>query len=79
MGYEGEKGVIITNIHKDSPAHKAGLNKGDLIVEVQHKPVTGIDDFQQAILNIPRGEDILMFIKHQNGTSRFVVLEKQDK
>ena len=79
LGYEGEKGVIITNIHKGSPAHKAGLNKGDLIVEVQHKSVTDIDDFQQAILNIPRGEDILMFTKHQNGTSRFVVLEKQDK
>jgi serine protease Do len=79
LGYEGEKGVIITNIHKDSPAHKAGLIKDDLIIEVEHKPVAGIDDFQQAILNIPRGEDILIFIKRRDGTSRFVVLEMQDK
>ena len=39
FGYEGEKGVIITEIQKESPAFKAGLNKGDLIIEVQHKPV----------------------------------------
>jgi serine protease Do len=79
LGYEGEKGVIITNIQKGSPAHTAGLSKGDLIVEIQHKPIANVDDFQQAILNIHGREDILMFIKHQNGASRFVVIEKQDK
>jgi serine protease Do len=79
LGYEGEKGIIITNIQKGSPAHTAGLSKGDLIVEIQHKPIANVDDFQQAISNIHGREDILMFIKHQNGTSRFVVIEKQDK
>lgn len=79
LGYEGEKGVIITNIQKDSPAHKAGLIKGDLIIEVQHIPVAGVDDFQHAILNIPQGEDILLYIKRQDGSSRFVVLEMQEK
>jgi serine protease Do len=79
LGYEEERGVIITNIQKSSPAHTAGLSKGDLIVEIQHKPVTNVDDFQQTILNTHGGEDILMFIKHQNGTSMFVVIEKQDE
>ncbi len=79
LGYEEEKGVIITNIQKGSPAHTAGLSKGDLIVEIQHKPIANVDDFQQTILNIHGGEDILMFIKHQNGTSMFVVIEKQDE
>ncbi len=79
LGYEEEKGVIITNIQKGSPAHEAGLSKGDLIIELQHKPVVDTDDFKQAILNIPREEDILMFIKDKNGTARYVVLENQDK
>lgn len=79
LEYEGEKGVIITNIQKGSPAHTAGLSKGDLIVEIQHKPIADVDDFQQTILNIHGGEDILMFIKHQNGISRFVVIEKRDE
>ncbi len=75
MGYEGEKGVIITNIKADSPAFKAGLVVGDLIVEIQHKTVANVDDFLQVILDINREDEILVFIKRQNGTSRFVVLK----
>ncbi len=77
LGYVGEEGLIITNIQKGSPASKAGLNKGDLIIEVQHKPVTSVDGFQQAILKIQQEEDILMFIKRQNRTSKFIVLNQK--
>ncbi len=77
LGYEGGKGVIITGIQKDSPAFKAGLNKGDLIIEVQHKPVTSIEDLHQAILKIKHEEDILMFIKRQNKSSKFIVLKQK--
>ena len=77
LGYEGEEGVIIKNVQKDSPAFKAGLNKGDLIIEVQHKPVTSVDEFHQAILKIQQEEDILMFIKRQNRTSKFIVLNQK--
>ncbi len=77
LGYEGEEGVIIKNIQKSSTAYKAGLNKGDLIIEVQHKPVTSVDEFHQAILEIQQEEDILMFIKRQNRTSKFIVLNQK--
>ncbi len=77
LGYEGEKGVVITEIYKDSPAFKAGLNKGDLVIEVQHKPVTSIDELHQAILKIEQEEDILMFVKRQNKSSKFIVLKQK--
>ncbi len=77
LGYEGEEGVIVTNIQKGSPASKAGLNKGDLIIEVQHKPVTSVDGFHQAILKLQQEEDILIFIKRQNRTSKFIILKQK--
>ena len=77
LGYEGEKGVIITNVQKGSPASKAGLAKGDLIVEIQHKPVTSSDELYQAILKIQNGEDILIFIKRQDKASKFIVLKQK--
>jgi serine protease Do len=77
LGYEGEEGVIVTNIQKGSPASKAGLNRGDLIIEVQHEPVISVDGFQQAILKIQQEEDILMFIKRQNRTSKFIILNQK--
>ena len=77
LGYDGEEGVIIKNIQKGSPAYKAGLRRGDLIIEVQHKPVISVDEFNQAILKIQQEEDILMFIKRQNRTSKFIVLKQK--
>lgn len=75
LGYEGEKGIVITKIQIDSPAFEASLRKGDLIVEVQHKRIESVIEFQKVVLNILHGEDILMFIKRQNGTSKFVVIK----
>ncbi|MFQ5685184.1 MAG: trypsin-like peptidase domain-containing protein [Candidatus Scalindua sp.] len=77
LGYEGEEGVIIRNIQRDSPAYKAGLEKGDLVIEVQRKPVTSVDGFRQVILKIQQDEDILMFIKRQNRTSKFIILKQK--
>lgn len=77
LGFEDEIGVIITNVQQESPASKAGLTKGDLIVEIQHKPVTCSDELYQAILKIQNEEDILMFIKRPNKASIFIVLKQK--
>ena len=77
LGYKGEKGAILTNIQNGSPAFKAGLRKGDLIIEVQNKPVTSSEDLYQAILKIQNEDDILVFIKRPDKTSKFVVLKQK--
>ena len=77
LRYEDEKGVIVTNVQKGSPASKAGLRKGDLIEEIQHKPVTSIDELYQTILKIQNEEDILMFIKRSGNASKFIVLKQK--
>jgi serine protease Do len=77
LGYEDEKGVIITNVQQGSPASKSGLLKGDLIVEIQHKSVTNSDELYQAILKIQNEEDILMFIKRPDKASKFIVLKQK--
>lgn len=77
LGYKGEKGAIITHIQNESSAYKAGLQKGDLIIEVQNKPVTSSDDLYQAILRIQNEDDILLFIKRPDKTSKFIVLKQK--
>ncbi len=77
LGYKDEKGIIITSIQKGSPASKAGLTPGDLIVEIQHKPVTNSDELYQAILNIENEEDILMFVKRSGKSSKFIILKQK--
>ena len=77
LGYEDEKGVIVTDVQEGSSTSKAGLRKGDLIIEIQHEPVTNIDELYQAILKIENEEDILIFIRRQDKTSKFIVLKQK--
>ncbi len=39
MGEENEGGVYITEVQKNSPAFKAGLRKGDLLLEIADEPI----------------------------------------
>ena len=47
-----KEGVIVVNIKEDSPADKAGLNMGDLIIRIGDNRVKNKEDFEKAVLNI---------------------------
>jgi S1-C subfamily serine protease len=44
-----ESGVRVTSVEDGSPAHRAGLEAGDLIVAWDDKPVAGIDDLHRLL------------------------------
>lgn len=46
---EGTKGMIVTNVDRSGVAALAGINRGDVIVEINRQPVTTADEVQAAI------------------------------
>ncbi len=68
------KGVVITSIDDASPAAAAGLNRGDVIQEVNHKPVTNVADYQKAVAASPANQPLLLLI-NEGGITRYVVVE----
>lgn len=46
FGVKGGKGVLITAVTRGGPADKAGLKAGDVIVQLNGKPVSGVDDLR---------------------------------
>lgn len=52
FGMENAKGVLIPDVHKDSPAEKAGLKPNDVIVELEGKPVESAKTLQTRIAMI---------------------------
>jgi Do/DeqQ family serine protease len=45
---QGTKGVLINNVLKNSPADRAGLKRGDVIVGFEGKRIEGVRDLQTA-------------------------------
>lgn len=68
-----EKGIVIARIEPGSPADRAGLRRGDVIEEIEHKPVKSLSDFQQIISKI-KAQDILLFI-NRGGKKFYVVIK----
>ena len=56
-----------------SPADNAGLQSGDVIVEVDRKPVQSAADVQKALSSVPKGQDALVLV-WSNGGNTFRVL-----
>ncbi len=60
-----DQGVLIVRVVPNSPANQSGLRAGDVIVNVENKPVTKADEVQQAVENVTVGNSLTMQIKRQ--------------
>jgi serine protease Do len=60
LGLPGStKGVVVTNVDPASQAAASGLKEGDVIQEVNRKPVTNSEEFASA-LHKSEGESLLL-------------------
>jgi serine protease Do len=56
-----------------SPAATTGLSRGDVIQEVNHKPVHSVAEYNQAITSSGK-KPVLLLVNH-GGRTAFVVVE----
>ncbi|MFQ5602358.1 MAG: DegQ family serine endoprotease [bacterium] len=71
-----EQGVVITEIRSGSAAFRAGLRQGDLIKEINRKPVTSVRQFSEIVAKLNSGEKVLIYVK-RGSNSFFVAFEVQ--
>ena len=65
------KGVVVTNVDPSSPAAAAGLHEGDVIQEVNRRPVTNSQEFAQALKK--SGGDSLLLV-NRKGNKLFLAV-----
>jgi serine protease Do len=70
-------GALIEQVQPGSPADNAGLERGDVILEVNRHEVQSADDVQKALSEIPQGKDALLLV-WSNGGNTFRVLHSAD-
>lgn len=58
MNLKGRSGAIITRVQEDSPADKAGIKAGDVLVGLNDKPLKNSTDLRNRIGLTPVGEKV---------------------
>ncbi|HEY3246446.1 MAG TPA: DegQ family serine endoprotease [Phycisphaerae bacterium] len=53
--YEGRNGVLVGDVARGSPAERAGLREGDVIVEVNDRPIRSSSQLRNLIAGLPPG------------------------
>jgi serine protease Do len=66
-------GAIVEDVKPGSPADNAGLQRGDVIMEVNRHAVKSAAEVAQVLSNVPNGQDALVLV-WSNGGSTFRVL-----
>jgi serine protease Do len=63
------EGAVVENVRPGSPADNAQLQQGDVIVSVNRKPVHSASDVAQALSSVPQGQDALVLVWSNGGTT----------
>jgi S1-C subfamily serine protease len=50
-----ESGAMVLSVEEDSPAKRAGLRDGDIVVALEGKPVAGVDDLHRVLTDVRVG------------------------
>ena len=62
-------GAVIESVQPGSPADNAGLQQGDIIMEVNRHAVQSASDVAQALSGVPNGQDALILVWSQGGST----------
>ncbi len=72
-----ESGVFVMSVDNGSPAQKAGVREGDLIIALDGKPVAGVDDLHRLLTDARVGvSNLLSVLRHTEKLELKVIPEE---
>lgn len=63
-----ERGLVVVEVDKNTPAEEAGIRQGDILVELDQKPVEGLSRYRELIRQYKKGDTILFLVKRKGST-----------
>ena len=67
------KGVVVDSVSADSDAAAAGLQRGDVIQEINRQPVNSVGDYEQAVKKAGDKQPVVL-LADRGGTRSFIVV-----
>jgi serine protease Do len=63
MNITAGKGVVVSDVKQGSFAEDLGLNRGDVVLEVNKQPVNNPDDFSKIESSLKSGQDVVFLVR----------------
>ena len=73
LNLKDEHGVEITRVEEDSPAGKAGIKAGDVVLEYNGQRVEGVDQFMRLVRETPPGRDVKLSLSRSGSPQQLTV------
>jgi serine protease Do len=74
FGMKSDKGALIANVEKDTPADKAGLQAGDVIIEYDGKTITDSNELPRLVAVTPIDKKVQVVVFRDGKKQEFTVI-----
>jgi serine protease Do len=68
LGVRATQGLVVQNVQEGSPAAEAGFERGDVIVEVNKKPVKSVAELRESVVKHGKGSPMLFRVQRQDAS-----------
>ncbi len=78
LGLTVARGLLVLDVASGGPADRAGVRRGDVILEVARQPVSDAQSFAQALKSAVEDEPALVYVHRpgDRGGNQYVVLQR---
>jgi serine protease Do len=75
LGLDRAEGLVITEVKPGSAADEAGLRAGDLIAEINRRPVKNLADYNREMARNEKTKSVLLLVR-RGQSSLFLALKR---
>ena len=74
MNLTGNEGVLVTAVMPASPAANAGVQPGDVILQVNQAPVGSVQGVKDEVAKVKGDKPLLLLVRHADGSTMYAAL-----
>ncbi len=75
LNLNNTKGVVVRGVQPDSPAADAGIQQGDVVLEVNHAKVNTVDDFLSAAKEAKKDKNSALLLVQRGNATMYTVIK----